>query len=107
MSFVQYTDKSVRFYVYTANLVESDWDNRTQGIWISPKCPRVPAESSASHGESPTKFREDIMDYLTSYPVQATAAWRDVIKYTDCSSIKCVRLEFKTLSIISIVIDIS
>lgn len=88
MTFAQYVDDSVRFFVYTANLIESDWDNRTQGIWISPKCPRIPKGSPASKGESVTRFRHDIMEYLTSYPVQAAAAWRDVIKYSDCSAIK-------------------
>ncbi len=31
MSIVQYTDLSIRFIIYTANLIESDWENRTQG----------------------------------------------------------------------------
>ncbi|CAL8141828.1 unnamed protein product [Orchesella dallaii] len=92
MSIVQYTDSSVRFMIYTANLVESDWDNRTQGIWISPKCPKLPSGSSPSFGESPTNFRTDILQYLSTYPVKASAAWRDVIKSIDCSEIKLVFL---------------
>ncbi|ODM92706.1 putative tyrosyl-DNA phosphodiesterase [Orchesella cincta] len=88
MSIVQYTDSSVRFMIYTANLVESDWDNRTQGIWISPKCPKLPSGSSPSVGESPTKFRTDILQYLSTYPVKASAAWKDVIKSIDCTDIK-------------------
>ena len=42
-----YSDNSVRIVVSTANLVPSDWQNRTQGLWVSPKCP--PTEA----GETP------------------------------------------------------
>ena len=42
-----YKDNSVRIVVSTANLVPSDWQNRTQGLWVSPKCP--PTEQ----GETP------------------------------------------------------
>ena len=37
-----YSDDSVRIVVSTANLVPSDWENRTQGLWVSPKCPASP-----------------------------------------------------------------
>ena len=32
-----YEDLSVRVVVSTANLVSSDWENRTQGLWVSPR----------------------------------------------------------------------
>ena len=32
-----YEDESVRVVVHTANLVGSDWENRTQGVWVSPR----------------------------------------------------------------------
>ena len=32
-----YDDESVRVVVSTANLVASDWENRTQGLWVSPR----------------------------------------------------------------------
>ena len=38
-----YEDDSMRVVVSTANLVASDWENRTQGVWVSPKCPKMPA----------------------------------------------------------------
>jgi hypothetical protein len=32
-----YEDDSIRVVVSTANLVSSDWENRTQGLWVSPR----------------------------------------------------------------------
>lgn len=40
MMFV-YKDGSMRIVVSTANLYADDWENRTQGIWISPKCEKL------------------------------------------------------------------
>jgi tyrosyl-DNA phosphodiesterase-1 len=90
MSIVHYTDKSVRFFIYTANLIESDWDKRTQGVWISPKCPKLEdgTTPSPNSGNSSTKFKSDMIQYLQTYPAKASAAWIDVIKGVDCSEIK-------------------
>lgn len=57
-------------------------------IWISPRCPKMPVSSSSSDGDSSTKFRSDMIQYLSTYPVQATRAWIDIIKGVDCSEIK-------------------
>ena len=45
-----YDDNSMRTVVSTANLVPSDWENRTQGLWVSPKCP-------PGDGDSATGFK--------------------------------------------------
>ena len=37
MMILVYDDDSVRIIISTANLVPSDWENRTQGLWVSPK----------------------------------------------------------------------
>ena len=57
-----YDDDSVRVVVSTANLVPSDWENRTQGLWIGPKCP-------PGQGDSPTAFKSCLLRYLQSYQV--------------------------------------
>lgn len=49
--------------------VPSDWENRTQGIWISPKCPRLPDGSSAKEGDSQTGFKASLIRYLKFYEV--------------------------------------
>lgn len=48
MALLGYEDGSLRVVVHTGNLIESDWENRTQGLWISPRCPTdgPPADSA-------------------------------------------------------------
>lgn len=63
MAILNYKDGSIRVVVHTANLVESDWDNRTQGVWISPACPPLPMGHDTGAGESPTGFKKDLVTY--------------------------------------------
>ena len=37
MMVLLYEDGGVRVVVHTANLVPGDWENRTQGVWVSPR----------------------------------------------------------------------
>jgi tyrosyl-DNA phosphodiesterase-1 len=68
MMLMFYTDKSMRIVVSTANLYEDDWDNRVQGLWISERLPPLAdGVSHTTHGESATKFREDLTRYLIKY----------------------------------------
>lgn len=68
MMLLFYTDKSLRLVVSTANLYEDDWNNRVQGLWISDKLPALAdGVSHTTHGESVTKFREDLTRYLICY----------------------------------------
>ncbi|CAO1415970.1 unnamed protein product [Diamesa hyperborea] len=65
-----YKDRSMRVVVSTANLYEDDWENRVQGMWISDRLPELSeGQSFTSHGESVTKFREDLMRYLIAYNI--------------------------------------
>ena len=57
---VVYEDNSVRIVLGTSNLIGDDWLNRTQGLWVSPKCP-------PGSGDSPTGFKRDLVDYLEQY----------------------------------------
>ena len=65
-----YKDRSMRVVVSTANLYEDDWENRVQGMWISDRLPELSeGQSFTTHGESVTKFREDLMRYLIAYNI--------------------------------------
>ena len=65
-----YKDRSMRVVVSTANLYEDDWENRVQGMWISDRIPELSeGQSFTTHGESVTKFREDLMRYLIAYNI--------------------------------------
>jgi len=86
MIFIKYDDDSLRFIVCTANLIASDWDNRTQGIWVGPKCPGRVEEGQT--GESVTSFRSDLLRYLDSYPKKYVGSWINNIKASDCTQIR-------------------
>lgn len=88
MMLMFYKDKSMRVVVSTANLYEDDWDNRVQGLWISDRLPAL-AEgvSHTTHGESSTKFREDLMRYLIAYNIPKLQPIIAKVRETDCSSV--------------------
>ncbi|CAG2062260.1 unnamed protein product [Timema podura] len=88
MSLFRYSDESIRVIVSTANLVESDWENRTQGLWISPACPKLPDDSDTSAGDSPTEFKSDLLRYLTSYKLPQLQEWVTAVRETDFSTIR-------------------
>ena len=56
-----YEDNSIRIVVSTANLVPSDWENRTQGLWVSPKCP-------PGDGDSVTGFKVNFSHFSFKKP---------------------------------------
>lgn len=85
-----YTDNSVRVVVSTANLYEDDWHNRTQGLWISDKCPELPEGSDTSAGESPTGFKDSILRYLIEYKNPILQRYIVKIRKCDFSSVKYV-----------------
>lgn len=84
-----YKDGSMRVVVSTANLYEDDWRNRSQGIWISPRCYEVTGDSAhSSTGESVTGFRADLIRYLNTYRMPQLQEWTARIQRTDFSAIK-------------------
>lgn len=78
-----YEDESVRIVVSTANLVPSDWENRTQGLWVSPKCPKT-----GTPKDSETGFKSSLVSYLNTYKVPLLKPTIDCIAAADFSSIK-------------------
>lgn len=88
MAIFQYEDDSLRVIVHTGNLIESDWEDRTQGIWVSPSCPTLNEDSKSANGDSPTNFKNDLLHYLESYALQILRPWIEKIKNADMSLIK-------------------
>lgn len=87
MMLLAYKDKSMRVVVSTANLYEDDWHNRTQGLWISPRCAEMAATSDTSAGDSPTEFRADLLRYLEAYKLSHLIPWISRIRRTDFSAV--------------------
>lgn len=88
MSVLAYKDNSIRVIVSTANLVESDWENRTQGLWISPKLPQLPPDADTMSGDSPTEFKVDLVRYLSAYRLPQLQEWLGKIRRADFSSVR-------------------
>ncbi|XP_014248048.1 probable tyrosyl-DNA phosphodiesterase [Cimex lectularius] len=87
MMVFHYTDKSIRVVVSTANLVETDWDNRTQGLWVSPRCPPLEPGSDTMSGDSVTNFKRDLLRYLSNYKIPQIVPWTNRIAQCDMSCI--------------------
>jgi len=84
MSVLLYEGGGVRVVVMTANLVGSDWENRTQGVWVSPLCPKL---KQGETGESPTGFKASVLKYLKFYEVSAVKQFTDAISNCDMSQV--------------------
>lgn len=85
MSLLAYEDGSLRMVVHTGNLIESDWENRTQGLWISPKC--CPGLTNPGK-DSTTGFKRDLLRYLNAYSLTSLQPWIEKIKNCDMDHIK-------------------
>lgn len=83
-----YKDGSMRVVVSTANLVEDDWHNRTQGLWISPKCDKLAEDADTASGESKTEFKEDLLRYLAKYNIPSLQPWIVRIRKSNFSAVK-------------------
>lgn len=82
---IGYRDQSMRVIVSTANLYHEDWHDRTNGVWISPRCYRM--TENFENGESRTHFREDLIEFLSWYKVNDLAQWIERIRATNFSAI--------------------
>ncbi|XP_077278331.1 tyrosyl-DNA phosphodiesterase glaikit [Temnothorax americanus] len=84
---LQYKDDGIRVIVSTANLYSDDWENRTQGLWISPHLPLLPESANPSDGESPTGFKKDLERYLNKYRHPALTQWIWAVRRADFSDV--------------------
>lgn len=89
MMLLFYKDRTMRIVVSTANLYEDDWDNRTQGLWISDAIPALPeGVSFTNRGESVSSFRQDLLRYLAHYNIPKLQPVVAKIREYDFSAIK-------------------
>ncbi|XP_058804421.1 probable tyrosyl-DNA phosphodiesterase isoform X2 [Phymastichus coffea] len=87
VSIIKYNDGGIRIIVSTANLYSDDWDNRTQGLWMSPHLPQLPDSANPSDGESPTNFKKSFREYLAAYHNPKLVEWEHLVKKADFSSV--------------------
>ncbi|XP_066145363.1 probable tyrosyl-DNA phosphodiesterase [Euwallacea fornicatus] len=83
-----YEDDSIRVVVSTANLYFEDWNHYNQGVWVSPRLPKLPPNADSKLGDSPTGFKTHLINYFLTYQLTIFNEWVDYIKRADFSSVK-------------------
>ncbi|XP_076834001.1 tyrosyl-DNA phosphodiesterase 1 isoform X2 [Brachyhypopomus gauderio] len=78
-------EEGFRVIILTSNLIQADWYQKTQGLWMSPLYPRLPEGSPETLGESPTYFKRDLLEYLRAYRAPELAEWIERIEEHDLS----------------------
>ncbi|XP_046577530.1 LOW QUALITY PROTEIN: tyrosyl-DNA phosphodiesterase 1-like [Haliotis rubra] len=85
-------DKGLRVVIHTANLIERDWYQKSQGVWVSPVFPKMPADQVTAddkvHGDSATHFKQDLLQYIAAYRAHKLTVWEKHIKAHDMSAAK-------------------
>ena len=82
--FIFLTEDGLVVAIHTANLVENDWHQKTQGIWISPLLPVRKDEGSLKI----SSFQSDLIAYLRAYNLNALKEWIDMINNHNFSDVK-------------------
>ncbi|XP_056666515.1 tyrosyl-DNA phosphodiesterase 1 isoform X2 [Monodelphis domestica] len=78
-------EEGLRVVIHTSNLIQADWHQKTQGIWLSPLYPRLPYGTPSTSGESSTNFKSDLIRYLMTYNAPSLKEWADIIQEHDLS----------------------
>ena len=80
-------ENGIRIVIHTANLVAGDWNEKTQGVWLSPLFPHL-GPNHSKEDNSTTKFKSDLLDYLKSYNSKSISRWCEIIANHDLSTAK-------------------
>ncbi|KAL5253522.1 hypothetical protein ACHWQZ_G013351 [Mnemiopsis leidyi] len=83
------SEGGVRVVVHTANLVQSDWTVKTQGVWVSPLCPAMSEHDSPAGGSD---FKSYLLKYLEAYKTSATDQLVRILSKYDMSGVTQVKL---------------
>ncbi|XP_067680530.1 tyrosyl-DNA phosphodiesterase 1-like isoform X2 [Haliotis asinina] len=85
-------DKGMRVVIHTANLIQRDWYQKSQGVWVSPVFPKLPADQVTGddkvQGDSDTHFKQDLLQYVGAYRAHKLTVWEKHIKAHDMSAAK-------------------
>lgn len=85
-------DGTLQVVIHTANLIPVDWDNLTQGVWMSPRLKKsaqsggdgdASADSSIGH-----QFKRDFIKYLAAYKTKSTDRAVKLVQEFDFSPVK-------------------
>lgn len=79
-------ETGIRVVILTSNMIESDWNQKTQAIWMSDLLPPLPSDA-LSVDTSKTHFKTDLLEYLQTYRLPSINFWIALIKRHDFSSV--------------------
>ncbi|KAI8822250.1 tyrosyl-DNA phosphodiesterase-domain-containing protein [Fimicolochytrium jonesii] len=82
--FIFYKDGDMQVIIHTANMIQQDWKNKTQGIWSSPVLKK---RTDTSNAES--AFGTDLIEYLRAYG-SSLRTWCDRLEGYDFTPCKAV-----------------
>jgi tyrosyl-DNA phosphodiesterase 1 len=86
-------DELAQVIIHTANMIEQDWRNMTQGVWLSPllslESPHAggPASTTIPAIGTGARFKRDFMAYLRQYGTRTTMLVSQLDEY-DFSAIR-------------------
>jgi tyrosyl-DNA phosphodiesterase-1 len=86
MMILFYSTGDARVVIHTANLVEYDWRNKTQGVWVSPLLSRKPSGAT----QESCQFEDDLIRYLEAYKEEKINALVNRLKRLDFSKCRAV-----------------
>ncbi|KAI1081636.1 phospholipase D/nuclease [Whalleya microplaca] len=64
-------DETAEVIIHTANMISKDWTNMTNGVWRTPRLPRLRSPEGSAEADmkigSGARFKADILSYLRAY----------------------------------------
>jgi tyrosyl-DNA phosphodiesterase-1 len=98
MMILFFNDDTAQVIIHTANMIEFDWTNMTQGAWLSPKLPHITSPDSKKVLDSQdmsigsgNRFKVDLLRYLRVYE-RRTAELVSQLQLYDFSTIRAAFL---------------
>ena len=73
--------------IYSANLIQVDWEERTQIIWLSPLLPRLQKHELETEDNS-ENFKTDLLNYISSYNLSQLEKIKEEIENFDFRQVK-------------------
>ena len=71
---------SKKVAIYSANLIQVDWEERTQIIWLSPFLPRLQKHELETEDNSETEnFKTDLLNYIQAYADEFWNTWASIV----------------------------
>ncbi|ANB11805.1 tyrosyl-DNA phosphodiesterase 1 [Sugiyamaella lignohabitans] len=85
-------EEEAQVVIHTANLIEFDWSNMTQGVWKSPRL-KLKSRGESTNSDSSSvgiKFGNDFLKYLRKYRNKSAKLAAEMISKYDFSPVEAI-----------------